>query len=565
MAHRFTIPDYFDYGDFRPRECAELPGKLFRARARGDTCPSTFLVNGSDAVSSPALNTYSLAEGDLYAAWRVKRPEVLAPGGRYSYVRPGESPWQIWLERADTGAATWIVQLTEGERTMRHAVPSPEPRNGWDEIRLTLQPEALTAQIDGQPLGRWSHDRYPERFHMHFGSAQLDPDGAEVVSEYRHVFFDRFPYPDSPPDSAAEGPEDVTPEDEMIRLLAVEATPTSPRHSEGDLITRQDGSLLLVWTDYFQGKGWDRSPARLSAKTSSDGGRTWGQPWTAVDSDRDSAGGNVMSVSLVRARSGDLLMAHHGQTREMKAKGMLLRRSADDGRTWSEPIRITPDTGNVHAANNACFRRLRGGRILLSCREYIDGVRQPYALYSDDDGQTWQAGELVPAADLTPDQIRRQNINEPSVAEIPDGRLIMMMRSVAGGHFFACSSDQGQTWSKPYLSPLRGIVAPPHINSIPGAGDLLAIWSRGLTERSPLHAAISRDGGQTWGPVKLLDRSEYHGYGYTSVTFVKGRALITTMRYPLFPSLERFTVEPGYTDLLYLSLPLEWFYRTPED
>ena len=140
----------------------------------------------------------------------------------------------------------------------------------------------------------------------------------------------------------------------------------------------------------------------------------------------------------------------------------------------------------------------------------------------------------------------------------------MMMRSIAGGNFFSYSEDEGETWSQPYLSPLRGVVAPGYVGTIPSTGDVLAIWCRGLTGRTPLNSAVSRDGGKTWSPVKLLDRSEYHGYGYTSVDYVADRVVITTMRYPLFSSIERFQVQPGYSDMLFVSLPVEWFYRMPE-
>ena len=386
---------------------------------------------------------------------------------------------------------------------------------------------------------------YPATFRMLVGAAQTDPVGPEVVSEYRYFFLNPFPFPYSEQDVGHDGPEDIRREDDLIRNFAVEATPESPRHSEGDIVELKDGSLLLVWTDYFAGEGWDRSPARLSAKVSKDGGRSWGEPWTAVEYDAESPAGNVMSASLIRATNGDILMAYHGELSSMQEEGTLLRRSSDEGRTWNQARRISPDSENVHAASNACFRRLRGGRIVLSSREYINGIRWPYALYSDDDGATWIAGQRVPAPDLVPKQVQAQNVNEPTIAELSDGRLLMMMRSVAGGHFFSYSNDEGETWSKPFMSPLRGLVAPGYIDTIPSTGDTLAIWSRGLTGRTPLNSAVSRDGGKTWSPVKLLDRSEYYGYGYTSVDFVDERVVITTMRYPLFSSIERFRGSAG--------------------
>ncbi len=564
MAHLFTIPNYFDYGNFEPQECTELPGKLFRAKARAGECPTAFLISGQDHWYAGEVNQYRFEEKFLYAAWRVKRPTELVPGGKYSYVYPAGGPWQVWMERGTSGEPVWKVEVSGGGGTGTQTLAAPPSDDGWDEVRLTLQPDGLEIELNRKETARYSHGPYPETFRMHVGAAQTDPTGAEVVSEYRHFFFNRFPFPHSQKDVGPDGPEDVRPEDEMIRNFAIEATAQSPRHTEGDIIEMKDGSLLLVWSDYFDGEGWDRSPARLSAKVSNDGGKTWGEKWTAVEYDPESPSGNVMSVSLIRTNGGDILMAYHGELPSMNEEGTVLRRSSDEGRTWSEAKPISPDNGNAHAANNACFRRLKSGRLVLSSREYIDGIRWPYALYSDDDGETWIAGRKVPAPELTPKQVQGQNVNEPTIGQLSDGRLLMMMRSIAGGNFFAYSEDEGETWAKPYLSPLRGVVAPGYVGTIPSTGDVLAIWCRGLTGRTPLNSAVSRDGGKTWSPVKLLDRSEYHGYGYTSVDHVGDRVVITTMRYPLFSSIERFQVQPGYTDLLFLSLPVEWFYRMPE-
>jgi len=564
MNHRFTIPDYWDYGNFQPRECAELPGKLFRARAHGIECREIFLISGNEKWP-PGQQLYSLEQGRLYAAWRVRAPQHLERQGKYSYVHPGQIPWQMWLEPGNSEESVWRFRLVQGGKEIEKTVSGSPLPDGWFEVRLVLEPRALQFELNrGRPI-RFIHDLYPAKFRMHFGAAQPDPKGMAVISEFRYVFFDRFPYPYTVKDVVPEGPEDIRAGDRVVRVTVNPASPQAPRHSEGDIVILRDGRLLLIWSDYFKGEAWDHSPARLSAKISRDGGKTWSKPWIVVDYDSRSPGGNVISVSLLRARNGDILMAYHDQTAEMKAKGMVLRRSTDDGKTWSGREPITPDNGNRQAANNACFRMLRRGRIILPCREYVAGIRWPYALYSDDDGHSWKAGRHVPPPDLTTEQVKAQNVNEPSIAELPDGRLIMMMRSAAGGHFLSSSSDGGESWTKPFLSPLRGVVSPPYIGTIPSTGDLLGIWSYGMTERSPLNSAVSRDAGKTWSPVKLLEQTENFGYGYTSVNFLGDRVILTTMQYPLFSSIERFQAVPGYTDLLSLSLPVKWFYRMPKE
>jgi len=550
----FTIPNYYDYGIFTPQDGCELPGKLFRAKATGTHGYQHVYVT-PNFWDEPI--DYSISQFPLYVCFVCKSPNRPVSGGKFQFVSPANGPWQIWCNKREDEQVVWYVHV-EGEGCWRtHSFNAVPPDDGWFEVRLTMNPNALVVNINGEAKGRFEHEAYPQRFQMRFGSGQDNVAGGDVISEYRHIFFNAYPYPDNP-DEIPDGPEDIRPEDDAICAMLCEATPQKPRMSEGDLIELRDGRLYAIWSDYYAGTGWDGSPARLVAKTSGDGGKTWSEPQVVI---KDEHGTNVMSASLLYAKNGELLLTYFDQLPGMSAKGMVLRRSNDDAKSWSEPAQITPETGNRHAANNACLRTFSNGCIALSCREYIDGIRWPYCLYSDDDGYTWQAGEHVLDPGLTEAQKRGQNVNEPSIAELADGRLLMTMRSIAGGQFFSYSDDWGKTWTKPELSPLVGTCSPAAIKRIPSTDDVLAIFTYGFNGRTPLTSAISSDGGKTWKNLKLVEQSEYHGYCYTSITFVDDRVFLTYMHYPNFTSLMRFDVEPGYIDLRLISLPLEWFYR----
>ena len=552
----FTIPNYWPYGIFTPQDKCELPGKLFRAKTgSGRDYQHVYVV--PNFWDEPI--DYSIDQLPLYAAWRGKSPERYVPGGKFQFVCPDDGPWQIWCNKQEDGQVIWHVKVKQKGAWRDHYFTAIPLDNGWFEVRLAMNSDSLSVTINGKSRGNFEHDAYPPKFQMQFGSGQDKPEGEEVISEYRHIFFNAYPYPDNP-ESIPDGPEDVRPEDDAICAMLCEATPQKPRMSEGDLIQLKDGSLYAIWSDYYAGTGWDGSPARLAAKISRDSGKTWSEPQVVVMDEHDT---NVMSASLIYNNSGELLLAYYDQIPGMSTKGMVLRRSNDDAKTWNEPVQITPETGNRHAANNACLRLFSNGRIALSCRKYIDGIRWPYCLYSDDDGYTWQAGEHVPDPGLTKSQKQGQNVNEPSIAELPDGRLLMTMRSIAGGQFFSYSDDWGKTWTKPELSPLVGTCSPAAIKRIPGTDDVLAIFTYGFNGRTPLTSAISSDGGKTWKNLKLVEQSEYHGYCYTSITFIDDRVLLTYMHYPNFTSLMRFDVEPGYIDLRLTSLPLAWFYRSP--
>jgi hypothetical protein len=130
--------------------------------------------------------------------------------------------------------------------------------DGWFEVRLVMNTDRLDVTINGEARDSFRHDDYPQKFQMRFGSGQDKLGGGEVISEYRYIFFNAYPYPDDP-EEIPDGPEDVRPEDNAICTMLCEATPQKPRMSEGDLIQLKDGSLCTIWSDYYAGTGWDGS------------------------------------------------------------------------------------------------------------------------------------------------------------------------------------------------------------------------------------------------------------------------------------------------------------------
>jgi len=551
----FTIPDYWPYAWFSSQTRCEMPGKLVRVRASGRR-------GDRHQFMSPAFHTkvnrYRLIDGRLYIAWKVRPPQYDAVGGRFSYVRPSEGPWEFWIER-DAGKSFAIINRIAKDAWTQEKIELAG-HGDWFEIQLILDPARVTVEIDQTPRGTFNHDSYRDAFFLQFGSAQTNPAGPEVVTEFREVFINIVPYPFSNV-RFAEGPENLRSADHTLVGYIRQATPQAPRVSEGDFLVLPDGRLLAVYTLYYNGEGWDTSPARIVGSISNDGGRSWSEPWVVADRDEGSEG-NVMSASLLAAQNGDLLLVYFDRTPAMKGKGMVLRRSSDLGKTWSPRTIVTPhDRSSHNVANNACLLRLSTGRIVLACREMVDGIRWPYACWSDDDGRTWTAGNRVPDPGLSESEKRGQNVNEPSICELADGRLLMTMRSIAGGQFFSWSADQGRTWTKPVLSPLRGACGPAIVRRIPGSADILAIWAYGLGGRTPFVSAVSSDGGKTFKHLKLLEQSLYHSYGYVATAFDQGRLHLAYMHCPDFSSLFRFQVEPGYIDLRFLSLPVEWFYR----
>ena len=96
-------------------------------------------------------------------------------------------------------------------------------------------------------------------------------------------------------------------------------------------------------------------------------------------------------------------------------------------------------------------------------------------------------------------------MNEPSVAEVAPGRLLMVMRSTLGRLYQAWSTDNGDTWTRPQPMSLASTEAPAQIRKLP-TGHLLIVWNRKARgaevnegyNRTRLSSAVSRNGGSVW-------------------------------------------------------------------
>ena len=73
----------------------------------------------------------------------------------------------------------------------------------------------------------------------------------------------------------AEEEEELFPNVLKSTSLFLEASTTTPRCSEGDIILLKDNRILTIYTRFIDGQG-DHDKAVLSGRISDDGGYTWG-------------------------------------------------------------------------------------------------------------------------------------------------------------------------------------------------------------------------------------------------------------------------------------------------
>src|SRR5260370_11308410 len=265
----------------------------------------------------------------------------------------------------------------------------------------------------------------------------------------------------------------------VFTLMVCPAGDQRPRNSEGDVIKLKNGRLLLAYSEFVGPDGSDFGAARISAKTSRDGGRSWSPPFVLMPNEGKM---NVTSPSLLRLESGKLALVY--MLRNSQSDNQIwFRTSADETKSWSEPVRVNAEHG-YWGINNARVIQLRSGRILAPLWLVNDWSKSHHTkdvvAYSDDDGKSWKLGELV---DIPQGP---RGADEPGVLELRDGRLLMMIRSDLGHIFRSYSSDAGLHWSAAEPTNLDSPTAPSTIGRIPKTADLLLIWNTqrdGVTQR----------------------------------------------------------------------------------
>ncbi len=296
----------------------------------------------------------------------------------------------------------------------------------------------------------------------------------------------------------------------VFALLAVvsvnAAEPRRITHNESanyeafpDVCRLDDGDLVAV---FYAGYGHGSPPRPGSPKggrncimRSEDDGRNWSKPETLVDLD-----GDDRDPSIMQTNKGTLLcnfMTFYGRAEAPVSFIVRVMRSVDDGKTWTEPV-VVPSPFKTVTATSSPVIELTDGTLLMPIygrdtpsryNEDKPGLRdRSVVLQSTDDGETW--GEPV-FIDDSPDE----HLQEPSLLQLDDGRLLCVMRRQGRQSF---SEDGGQTWSKP--RPFAHRADCPHLLQTK-AGLLLCATRSGGTS-----VTISTDRARSWSEPISIDR-----------------------------------------------------------
>ena len=274
------------------------------------------------------------------------------------------------------------------------------------------------------------------------------------------------------------------------------------------------GLALLVWSDPAQSQAWldprckelplgkslSAGPSGVDAigpvvelrdgrlltveggatRNSNDDGNTWSKPKNIYDGPGPGIPGRGL---LLKTRDGVLVLvymdgstAKWGWNSSQKVADVDVRldvwsiRSLDDGETWSDRQMIAQG----YCGDLINMIQTSSGQIVVPVMCMIDRKRHAtFTCVSADEGKTWRKGNIV---DVGGNGDHDGSI-EATVAELTDGRVLMLLRTSLDHFWEAYSDDSGRYWREAKPSLIDASSSPGHLIRL-ASGRLALVWNR---------------------------------------------------------------------------------------
>lgn len=334
---------------------------------------------------------------------------------------------------------------------------------------------------------------------------------------------------------------------DMIRYMGV-----GVRHAGDDnvtayripgLATSNNGTLLAVYDIRYNSSTDLQEYVDIGLSRSTDGGQTW-EPmrnimnfgeYGGLPKSQNGVGDPAILVDKTTGTIWVVAAWTHGmgngrawfnsqQGMDIKQTAQLvMTKSDDDGKTWSEPINFTSQLKDPSwyflLQGPGSGITMEDGTIVFA-NQFIGADRIPNAgiMYSKDHGKTWLTHNYA-----------RSNTTEAQVVELESGVLMLNMRDNRGGsRAVSITRDMGKTWQEHPSSRtalqesvcMASLIKVKAEDNIFGKDILLFSNPNVTKDRKDITIKASLDGGLTWLPENQLLIDEDHSWGYSCLSMI---------------------------------------------
>ena len=412
----------------------------------------------------------------------------------------------------------------------------PLPFGKWSHIAGVCDGQRVATFVNGKlhsvrPGGKFQPNEIP----LTIGKAVGAPNGGEF---FKGIIDDVRIYDRVLPKYRLTGPTNL----DIYRANRTITTKGDWGGYEGfpSVCLTADKKLLV---SFYAGRGHMDWPdpklprrGRICVMQSSDFGKTWSKPRTIIDTE---AGERDPSLAVLR--DGMVICSYFQTVWYERGRVCEVRtvRSFDNGMTWETKPTVVPSpwfpqahkaqvvqqagppaktASNKHpvkesfAAINATtvpVTELSTGDLLLPIYGHRTGTKYRCGVArSTDGGATWSTTHVIPNSD---------HLTEPDIVELPDGRLLCVMRAEMSHSF---SSDGGLTWT----SPKTGLLPRGHAPDLLLTSDGILLCGIREQPHSRTGVIISTDFGKSWSPPRLIG---FAGGAYPSFTELPDGSIFT--------------------------------------
>lgn len=361
------------------------------------------------------------------------------------------------------------------------------------------------------------------------------------------------------PDLGPEGTQGTIGSAEVTQISVFSALPNNEVFRIPSIITAADGSILVFAEDRHE--SWrDKSYTDVVVKRSEDGGKTWSAAVNVTGAD-NSGGYAFMDPCPILDEETGVIYLFFTRWMELDTdytnNRAFMSSSSDNGKTWTRPQDVTEKVINpgmyssgFGPGHGIMIKEGRyAGRLVLMTRQSSESVSGCYAIWSDDNGGTWNIGSATSAG-------------ECQVAEAGADRLYLNIRRGAS-RYTTFSLDGGGSWSTAQQDPSLPYVDGGCEASVLGTGNNIVFYcgpesgsaDAGYDNRYGLKLFRSAVGGQSWSKSQVLYQM---ASGYSDMTVLKdGKLAIIFEAGPDKGFTKASSRPPGWMRLDLLILPAE--------